>query len=149
LLVSSIAKPSVEKLPSDFTRQFGAEGIGMWLRPNSIGRSLLLLLLPTFQAVPGQLRLENFQMSALRVLIALKRFRIARERLPASLADLVPDYLPDVPVDPFDGKPLRYSAEKRLIYSVGEDLKDSGGSEAEEFWETLSDKKEPTLRIRA
>ena len=148
-LLSSISKPMAETVPWDFTRRYGAEGVGMWLRPNSVGRRGLLILLPSIQSTPNQLRIEGFQMSALRALVALKRFRIARERLPASLADLVPDYLPDVPVDPFDGKPLRYSAEKRLIYSVGEDLKDSGGSEAEEFWEALSDKKEPTLRIRA
>jgi hypothetical protein len=48
--------------------------------------------------------------------------------LPESLSELVPKYLPKVPIDPFDGKPLRYSKEKGIIYCVGKDLKDSGGS---------------------
>jgi hypothetical protein len=108
-----------------------------------------MLILPNVQPAPGVLRVESFRMSALRVLVALKRYRIARGRLPASLADLVPEYLPEVPLDPCDGKPLRYSAEKQILYSVGEDLKDSGGSEIEESSKALSDKDEPTLRIRA
>jgi len=44
---------------------------------------------------------------------------------PDSLDALVPDYLPELPVDPYDGKPLRYDKEK--VWSVGEDLKDDGG----------------------
>ena len=45
------------------------------------------------------------------------------------LNDLVPKYISKVPKDPFDGKPIRYSAKNKMIYSVGNDLKDSGGSE--------------------
>ena len=33
-----------------------------------------------------------------------------------------------VPLDPFDGQPLRYSKERRIIWSVGENLRDDGGS---------------------
>ncbi len=47
--------------------------------------------------------------------------------LPATLESLIPDFLPSIPIDPFDGRPIRYSREKKLIYSVGEDLIDSGG----------------------
>ena len=49
-------------------------------------------------------------------------------RLPAGLEELVPAYLSEVPRDPYDGKPFRYLPEKRLVYAVGQDLKDSGGS---------------------
>ena len=41
----------------------------------------------------------------------------------------MPDYLPAVPRDPFDGAPFRYSAERRLVYSVGENLVDDGGTD--------------------
>jgi len=40
----------------------------------------------------------------------------------------VPAYLDGVPVDSFDGEPFRYSAEKGLVYSVGKNLTDEGGS---------------------
>ncbi len=44
-----------------------------------------------------------------------------------SLDALVPEYLDRVPTDPCDGKPLRCIPEKRLIYSIGIDLKDDEG----------------------
>jgi hypothetical protein len=41
--------------------------------------------------------------------VALERWRAAsNDRYPASLAALVPDYLPAAPSSPFDGQPLRY-----------------------------------------
>ena len=52
---------------------------------------------------------------------------------PAELADLVPAYLPAVPFDPFAAVagPLRYrpGGPKPLIYSVGTDGNDDGGSD--------------------
>jgi hypothetical protein len=54
--------------------------------------------------------------------------------LPETLGELVPAYLPAVPADPFapDGAPLRYQREggEAVLYSVGWDGKDDGGSEA-------------------
>lgn len=45
-----------------------------------------------------------------------------------SLRDLVPQYLDEVPLDPADGEPLRLLPGKRVIYSIGIDLKDSKGT---------------------
>ena len=41
----------------------------------------------------------------------------------------MPEFLDVVPLDPFDGKPLRLlkTADAMTIYSVGEDLADNGG----------------------
>ena len=48
---------------------------------------------------------------------------------PASLAALVPTYLPVAPIDPWDGKPLRYAAgPPARVWSVGRDGKDDGGT---------------------
>jgi len=41
----------------------------------------------------------------------------------------VPDFLDAVPMDDFDSQPLRYSAEKKIVYSVGKNLKDDGGDD--------------------
>lgn len=48
---------------------------------------------------------------------------------PASLESLVPDLLPAIPPDVFDGEPIRYTLIDGLpvIYSVGVDRKDDGG----------------------
>jgi hypothetical protein len=63
--------------------------------------------------------------------LAVERYRLARGALPEMLRDLVPRYIPDVPLDPFDGKPLRYKHLERgyVVYSVGPDGTDDGGKE--------------------
>jgi hypothetical protein len=50
-------------------------------------------------------------------------------RLPDKLDDLTPNLIPTVPVDPFDGQPLRFRHVEGgfVIYSVGADQKDDGG----------------------
>ena len=60
--------------------------------------------------------------------MALRLFEKRTGKLPATLAELVPAYLTAVPRDPYDGNPFRYAPEKRLVYAVGMDLKDSGGT---------------------
>jgi hypothetical protein len=62
--------------------------------------------------------------------IAIKRHSLRHGRPPASLEALVPDYLPAVPIDFMDGKPLKYRLNadgSYTLYSVGEDGKDDGG----------------------
>ena len=63
--------------------------------------------------------------------IAVQRYRLASDRIPETLKDLVPDYLESVPLDPFDGKELRYKKLETgyVIYSIGEDLSDDNGAE--------------------
>ncbi len=56
-------------------------------------------------------------LAATQVLIALKAFRDHNEQLPEHLDELVPEYLAAIPTDAFDGQPIRYSAEERLVYS--------------------------------
>ena len=66
------------------------------------------------------------------VAIALERWRLAHAgQLPASLFELVPDYLPAVPADPYDDQPLRYRKLPRgyVVYSIGPDFTDDGGKE--------------------
>jgi hypothetical protein len=50
-------------------------------------------------------------------------------RWPEKLSDLTPHPLPELLLDPYDGKPLRYSIQDQsvVIYSVGPDLLDDGG----------------------
>lgn len=65
------------------------------------------------------------------VAIALKRFQLKYGRWPEKLAALVPEFLPEVPIDWMDGKPLRYRLNPDgayLLYSVGEDGVDDGGN---------------------
>jgi hypothetical protein len=62
----------------------------------------------------------------------LQAFRQEHQSLPDSLDQLVPEYLPSVPTDPYDGKPLRYRTTDQgyELYSAGEDGIDDGGTHA-------------------
>ena len=67
-----------------------------------------------------------------RVAIAIERYRLAHANaLPGSLAGLMPAYLPEVPLDLFDGQPLRFRKLPKgyVVYSIGRDLTDDGGKE--------------------
>ena len=62
--------------------------------------------------------------------IAIKRFQLRNGRYPVNLGELVPDFLPSIPIDPMSGKPLCYRPDPfgpYLLYSVGTDGKDEGG----------------------
>jgi hypothetical protein len=63
------------------------------------------------------------------VAVAVERHRLRRGSWPDSLAALVPDLLPAVPIDPFNGQPLYYrrTANGVVIYSVGTNGADDGG----------------------
>jgi hypothetical protein len=67
---------------------------------------------------------------AVMTLVACERYRRARGRWPASLAELIPQYLGRVPVDPFDGAAMKYMrlSDGVVVYSVGPDLRDDHGA---------------------
>lgn len=99
---------------------------------NLAGRILYDMAMPRYATTVLETRCqEDFSVSATQVLLASRAYTMETGQYPASLDDLVPRYMDGVPDDPFDGKPLRYSREKKVIYSVGMDLVDSGGREAQ------------------
>jgi hypothetical protein len=97
-------------------------------KPNGLGRLLYRLEVPALDAILEKRSREECILAATRIMVACKIYQKKEGKLPADLQSLVPLYLPSIPVDPFDGKPLRYSPSKGIVYSVGRDLKDSGGS---------------------
>lgn len=91
------------------------------------------LLLPACQRV----RTAAAQGDAVDKLVQLAKasvlYREAKGKYPEKLDDLVPVYLAQVSIDPFDGKPLRMKKTDKglVLYSVGPNLKDDGGTRAE------------------
>ena len=85
---------------------------------------------PMSAAVEGIADAEAVLATA-RTGVALELHRVSRGDYPDALSGLVPDLLPEVPLDPFDGQPLRYinDGKRVVVYSVGLDLQDDGGSE--------------------
>jgi hypothetical protein len=70
------------------------------------------------------------------VALAACEFEQDHGRYPREIGELVPAYLPRVPVDPFSGKPIIYrqTADGYLVYSVGPNGIDDGGvSEPDDY----------------
>jgi hypothetical protein len=67
---------------------------------------------------------------AARIAIAAERFRLTQGRLPETLDELVPEYLSQIPADPFDNSLMKLARTDAgiVIYSVGADEDDNGGS---------------------
>lgn len=63
------------------------------------------------------------------VAIALARYYLDHGAYPTTLQSLVPTYLTAIPLDPFDGVPLRCkpASDAATIYSIGIDRNDDGG----------------------
>jgi serine/threonine protein kinase len=62
----------------------------------------------------------------------LKRYKNEHGAYPESLTALTPEFMTEVPLDEFDGKPLRYRREDEgfILYSVGTNLVDDGGEDS-------------------
>lgn len=77
-----------------------------------------------------RVRDHEARLRAAIVMVAVERYRRAHGQWPASLAELVPEFLGGVPVDPYDGQPVRYrrAADTVVVYAVGPNLADDGGA---------------------
>jgi len=73
----------------------------------------------------GQADIENAVTA-----IAIERYRNVYGRIPEHIEDLVPSFLESIPLDPFDGRPLRYlpNGNGYAVYSIGENLRDDGAA---------------------
>jgi hypothetical protein len=91
-------------------------------------------ILPGAYARPGPDTLEMAYRSwtwlnAAAAMHAVAARRQDRGEYPESLTELVPEYLPALPIDYGDRRPLRYRRlrEHYLLYSIGNDGQDDGG----------------------
>lgn len=98
-----------------------------WFNPNlggyelvkgSIGSTFISIRNGTYSAALHQVTILQ---------LALRRHQLETGTLPTKLSQLVPKYLPEVPLDPLDGLPLRWNARNQAIYSVGQNTLDDGG----------------------
>jgi hypothetical protein len=90
------------------------------------------LLLPAMSKVGNRFASYEARRRAGVAALAVERYRIAHQgALPDKLDTLVPRQLAEVPVDPYDGQPLRFRrlGKGYVVYSVGSDLEDNDGLE--------------------
>jgi len=78
------------------------------------------------------LMMEGYERD-MQTALAVERFRLKNQRLPKHLTELVPEFLPAVPDDPFSNGPLKYELRNigYVVYSVGPDGQDDHGKEFE------------------
>jgi hypothetical protein len=73
---------------------------------------------------------EKARLRSTAVALAAESYRNMHEgRWPEKLSDLTPEFIHELPCDPYNGQPLRYRIldDNIVIYSIGPDLVDDGG----------------------
>ena len=88
------------------------------------------MLLPAVEPTFSRVTRRQVDFRATTVVCALTGYARVHGEPPERLDQLVPDFLLVVPLDPFDGKPLRYRREGAgwVIWSVGSDMKDDNAA---------------------
>lgn len=73
--------------------------------------------------------LQTAQTRTLDAIIACEAFRLKNNRWPENLDELAPEFLEAVPIDPFDGKPLRFAIKPNgvQVWSIGKNRLDLDG----------------------
>jgi hypothetical protein len=86
-------------------------------------------ILPTNRSFAGRALLMAARVNQACIACALERYFIKHQSYPESLTQLVPEYLPNVPIDPIDEHPMRYRQEggRYRLWSLGFDGIDDGG----------------------
>lgn len=103
-------------------------GSSVW---NRIRNPITNLTLPAILGVAKRIAATRTILHSLATACAVERYRMAHGRLPETLENLVPTFLPSVPADPLTGKPLCYKPSESgtfLIYGTGWDQTDNAGS---------------------
>jgi hypothetical protein len=80
-------------------------------------------------SIEDMYRRHDAQSHLLQTELAIRMFHEEHRRLPTTLQELAPHYLPTVPLDPYSGQALIYrtTGNAHILYSVGPDSIDDGG----------------------
>jgi len=86
-------------------------------------------MLPAYDNLLKRIVMTNSELDGVYVGLALELYNRQHHKWPESLAELAPQWLPEVPVDRITGQPLHYKIvdDKPLVYSVGLDGDDDNG----------------------
>ena len=125
--IDAVKQP--RELPSTLAEIEAARaGSSVW---NKIRNPLSYQTIPAIMSAAKRIAATQTILRSLATACAVERYRMARGRLPATLEDLVPVFLPSIPTDPLTGKPLCYKPSENssyLIYGTGWDQTDNSGS---------------------
>jgi hypothetical protein len=87
-------------------------------------------LFPGLDSATSAEHQANIRLAIARLAAALAVYRVAHGEYPNNLSQIVPDIVPELPIDLFSSKSFRYkpTSDGYLLYSVGENGIDDGGS---------------------
>jgi len=90
---------------------------------------LIALIHPALSRVGVRTEMATQQRDAVLAAVALELYRRDHGDWPAALHELTPQYLPAVPPDRYDGRPIKYRLVdgQPVLYSIGVDRDDDGG----------------------
>jgi hypothetical protein len=99
------------------------------LRPELMERALFANTVASMMAVVESAFRADARNLLAYTALAMHGYRAVHGRFPDNLAELSPEIIPLLPVDPYDDQPLRFKKTDRgwIIYSIGPDLVDDGG----------------------
>ena len=103
--------------------------LSLLLSGNPIGEIFYSMLMPAMVTPSATKCKADVQVRATQTILALRAYQLTHGKLPENLDALVPECLDKVLLDAFNGQPLHYSEEKKIVYSVGKNLKDDGGDD--------------------
>jgi len=92
----------------------------MYFTENMIGKTMIeMVSLNLVQHIEKRCE-ENWHLAATQSLMAIQAYKLEKGNYPKTLEELSPTYLPHPPIDPYDGQPLKYDLEKKIIYSASQ-----------------------------
>ena len=128
-----------QEIPLSFKLYFTENALG-----KIIDNTLMHLVSETmFRGIHENKCQKEFLLSASQVLLAIKAYTIDNNDYPLSLDELVPKYINKIPNDSFSDESIKYDPSKKIIYSVGKEGIDLGGSEGE----TPREMPNPTIKF--
>jgi len=91
---------------------------------------LIKILMPHLEPLRRVLEIHQSKYDGINLGIALELYHRSKGHWPAKLEDLVPQYLPAIPIDRITGGPINYRVldDGPIAYSVGVNRDDDGGT---------------------
>ena len=97
---------------------------------NSLRFAPVRMFIPAIDKARQAVQQAEYTRQATLAALAIHVYKLQTGSWPTSLDQLVPHYLPAIPIDMFDGKPLKYRVidGRPFLYSIGSNRVDDGGA---------------------
>ena len=105
----------------ELANRYNYTGWRQLVAPNGVGQLYMAVLAPDFRAFERARCHADTRISLLQARLAVEAYQAERGKPPESLGALVPNYVAVLPPDGFDGKPVRFSRERRQLWSEGDE----------------------------